>query len=95
MTLMAAIAHRCACGHLDFFHSSVTGACTTEGCLCQTVNAGPPEVIPTWRSDGTPTGPTVEEPAVIAPGTRGAGMGGLCGCDACQTLYASVSGNAA
>jgi hypothetical protein len=92
---MAAIAHRCACGHLDLFHSSTTDACTTGGCPCKTLNAGPPEVIPTWRSDGTPTGPTIAEPAVIAPGTRSAGMGGLCGCEACHTLYASAAGNAA
>ncbi|MGW4826682.1 hypothetical protein ACWEOG_03800 [Amycolatopsis japonica] len=92
---MAAIVHRCACGHPDFFHSSTTGACTTEGCPCKTLNPGPPEVIPTWRADGPPTGPTIEEPTVIPPGTRGTGMGQLCGCEACHTLHASVAGNAA
>lgn len=92
---MAAIAHRCACGHLDLFHSSVSRECTTGGCPCRTLNAGPPEVIPTWRSVGTPTGPTIPEPEVIAPGTPGAGMGRLCDCQACQAVYVTVAATAA
>lgn len=94
---MAAIVHRCTCGHPDTFHSSISSECTTAACPCPGLDPGPPEVIPTWRSDGTPTGPTVPDAEVIPPGTvDGNGVGRLCACDACQALYrATVSAHAA
>ncbi|MEV7092319.1 hypothetical protein AB0M80_05700 [Amycolatopsis sp. NPDC051045] len=88
---MAAIVHRCACGHLDSFHTKTakgdTEPCRMAGCGCADVDPGAPEVIPTWRA-ANPTAQAMPDPVLIQPGTvDGPGMGRLCDCEDCWALF--------
>ncbi|HEY3479058.1 MAG TPA: hypothetical protein VGL02_09180 [Streptomyces sp.] len=88
---MAAIVHRCACGHLDSFHTPArpgdTVPCRMARCDCADVDPGAPEVIPTWRAE-TPFGQAKPDPVLIEPGTvDGPGLGRLCDCEDCWSLY--------
>ncbi|QRP47429.1 hypothetical protein [Amycolatopsis sp. FDAARGOS 1241] len=82
---MAAIVHRCACGHLDSFHAPSpkgdTAPCSMARCDCADVDPGAPEVIPTWRSE-TPFDQAQPDPALIEPGTDRS-----CDCEDCWSLY--------
>ncbi|MEV6875803.1 hypothetical protein [Amycolatopsis sp. NPDC051128] len=89
---MAAIVHRCACGHLDSFHTDFptkddTRPCIAAGCDCADADPGMPEVIPTWRA-ASPAEQATLDPTVIEPGTvDGPGLGRLCDCEDCWRLY--------
>jgi hypothetical protein len=90
---MAAIVHRCACGHLDSFHTPTstgdTEPCRMARCTCANVDPGTPEVIPTWRA-ATPFAQAEPDPVVIKPGTVDAtGLGRLCDCEDCWSLYST------
>ena len=57
---MAAIVHRCACGHLDSHRrehptTNDTRPCLAARCDCTDADLQAPEVIPTWRA-ATPPG---------------------------------------
>ncbi|WP_086846577.1 hypothetical protein [Amycolatopsis kentuckyensis] len=97
---MAAIVHRCACGHLDSFHTDHptkddTRPCIAAGYACQNADLAAPEVIPTWRAADA-TGQAMHDPVVIEPGTiDGPGLGRLCDCDDCWALYDSDTATAA
>ncbi|MET8847983.1 hypothetical protein [Amycolatopsis sp. NPDC004625] len=95
---MAAIVHRCACAHLDHFH--VTGE-DKDGrrpcyiCSCRDSDPAPPEIIPTWRAASL-TAQAMPDPVLVEPGTvDGPGLGRLCDCDDCWTLYETTVGQAA
>ncbi|MEV4602576.1 hypothetical protein AB0K15_34925 [Amycolatopsis sp. NPDC049253] len=88
---MALIVHRCHCGHIDLFHHGRTDELTAEactGCTGGTHEFGPPEVIPSWRSDAADaTAGAVPDPDPVEPGIAGAGLPTLCGCPDCRALY--------
>ncbi|RZQ60872.1 hypothetical protein [Amycolatopsis suaedae] len=88
---MAVIVHRCTtCQHPDLFHSDradgTLGPCSYGLCREPSHAFGPPEILPTWRP-ATLTGPAVPDPALTEPGTRGTGLGALCGCEDCWALF--------
>jgi hypothetical protein len=89
---MAAIVHRCACGHLNSFHADFptnddTRPCLVPGCACTDADPQAPEVIPTW-SAVSPTAQAELDPVVIEPGTvDGPGLGQQCDCEDCWNLY--------
>ncbi len=99
---MAAIVHRCACGHLDSVHADFptnddTRPCTAYRCGCEDADLAAPEVIPTW-SAASPTALATLDTEVIEPGTvDGPGIGRLCDCEDCWSLYntATTAGQAA
>lgn len=97
---MAAIIHRCACGHPADFHLRTlkgdTVPCRMHRCGCGDVEPQQPEVIPTWRSD-TPTGTAMPDPVLLQPGTVDLpnGIGRLCDCEDCQALYRRETAGAA
>lgn len=90
---MAVIVHRCACEHLDNVHAATSDKddnrrCLMAGCACLDSQPGDPEVIPTWSTGASPTGPALPDPVIVAPGTNdGPGIGRACDCDDCQALY--------
>ncbi len=90
---MAVIVHRCDCGHLDSTHDPAPDKdgnrrCHMAGCGCLDAQPGAPEVIPTWSSNGIPTGPALPNPDIVPPGTNdGPGIGRACDCEDCQSLY--------
>ncbi|GAA1986573.1 hypothetical protein [Amycolatopsis minnesotensis] len=92
---MTLIIHRCSCGHPDLFHrvdfaSGAVEDCT--GCLGGTHEFGPPEAIPSWRTDPAhPTAGTVADPNPVEPGTTLQGLPRLCGCQDCRDLYQRLS----
>ncbi|MEV6832839.1 hypothetical protein [Amycolatopsis sp. NPDC051102] len=89
---MAAIVHRCTCTHLDSHHrehplKDDTRPCLASRCDCADADPQAPEVIPTWRAAG-PTAQAEPDPVVIEPGTLdGPGLGRLCDCEDCWSLY--------
>jgi hypothetical protein len=89
---MAAIVHRCACGHLDSHHrehplKDDTRPCLASRCDCADADLQTPEVIPTW-SAASATAQALPDPVVIEPGTvDGPGIGQLCDCEDCWRTY--------
>lgn len=88
---MAAIIHRCACGHPVSFHTvngmEDTSPCQMDRCGCTDRDPGSPELIPTWSSD-SPLQQAKPDPHLLAPGTGDRpGVGTLCDCEDCWALY--------
>lgn len=93
---MSYIGHRCTrCQHPDIWRlASGRGAgasprCDLPSCGCRCTPDPVPAVRPTFGLDGKPVERIVEPGQKITAGIP------TCGCEACQALYAELTGAAA
>lgn len=94
---MSYLGHRCTeCGHPDMWRlaerSKTRGTaarCPKRSCTCVCTPNPVPEVLPTYGPDGKPVERIVQPGESIALGHP------TCGCEACQALYADLTGAAA
>lgn len=84
------LAHRCACGHIDFQHNAL-GACSMKPCACALALNPEPETLPSWATDYR-TGDTIEVDYLLDPGTRVKDLGVLCACPNCKAAFQAATG---
>lgn len=87
---MAYIGHRCGCGHMDIRHELKKDG-TRGSCSCS--NRCRKSTTATVAPSFDPKGRTVER--IVPPGERLGNVVPTCSCDACEALYAELTGAAA
>lgn len=94
---MSYLAHRCTqCGHPDMWRLAQAnrsrGAatrCPKRSCGCRCTPNPAPEVLPTYGLNSKPVERIVRPGDSISPGMP------TCGCEACQAMYADLTGGVA